>query len=652
MSANDQKGEEQSSPASATTDQKADVENLETSDEYFNGDAWADDEYNETVPEVDVPIADDRLSTSKNHIRNVADKGSAYAGVGDKAQMHNYNYYIEIVVGAKQYALSDEEDDVTKDDAPSSVRDQIKRALTFERQSGTFPVQKAELGDNRLPSTYEEISKWFYHLNEYEQCYVQAAALLHGATAHEVSKRADKLYLLGRIPHDDLHSLEVRVPGPQLDEHPSYIPLHNRPSKDLQTNTYTTTQRIGGAERLFWLDANQNGLSVFHLRFLDFLAQEYLSKGVHGQDFLNQIQRWAEEIHSDYSWYLARALGVLLWHQNTSELWRIAYYWAKVRGLSRWQRTAMLLDGAYEIDIIKYPEHENDIEASPTLQLLTGWIERTKRMSSLTDINLRSAAANTYALIGKRKIEIALRGLEQLLNIPVPDSGTMQNTNVLQAAVVTAYVTLSWSGYIHCILCYLASTAEQAILQHSLPNKMSQRNQYRMQCQLRLTTSLEAFFLIAADSFSSATTINITAYREPLSNLSSLIPNKERDVLLAGVISPSGKLWHEEVIKLLSAAIIDRNNRSAAFDLLSRWANALANMKGATSSQGNQLIVSFKQFLVYLGQTIDRWCLDLKERGRRPPPASLVYRNRLEQWSKRNNVDEALIQEVLHQLES
>ena len=184
----------------------------------------------------------------------------------------------------------------------------IERALSFVRQSGTFPVNpinKTNTSSTQLPTDEEQLSKWYYKLDKYEQCYVLAAAILHGLLlANEVSKRADILYM----PVIDLDSQQND--SLQLQTKSFRVLSHNRSSRDLQTKTYTITQRIEGVERLFWRDVHVYGISSFGLRLLDFLAGEFMNKGASGQIFLEKLQDWSQERHQETSWRSARALGV------------------------------------------------------------------------------------------------------------------------------------------------------------------------------------------------------------------------------------------------------------------------------------------------------------------------------------------------------
>lgn len=120
------------------------------------------------------------------------------------------------------------------------------------------------------------------------------------------------------------------------------------------------------------------------------------------------------------------------------------------------------------------------------------WVGRTQKMESKADVYRGCAAATTYALIGKRQLEVALTGLAQLLLISVTD---LIETEKLLAAIISAYLTLSWSSNISQILSHLVSIAKQSLLQQTWPEKASARRIYRVQCKLRLKVSLDAFFL-------------------------------------------------------------------------------------------------------------------------------------------------------------
>ena len=610
-----------------------------------NGSLDKDDEEDEGVDEdyqeETFPDESDEASEAKYQVGN-----EGISAVGDNARI-TINNYIRIVRVSRQRTSDD--DNGAMDNVSGEKNALIEQALAFVRQSSTFsvnPDNKTEYQDAQLPADEEQISTWYYKLEEYEQCYTQAAAILHGAPAQEVSKRADSLYML-IIELNRQHSNVLSKTQAEPQREPLRPLPRNRSRRDLHTKTFTITQRVEGIERLFWRDVDNYGISSFGLRLLDFLAGEFTSKGAHGQDFREMLQNWSLESHQESSWRSAHALGVFLWHQNIEELRKVAILWAKNRNQRSWQRTALLLDGAYEIDSIKYPEKANDARTSLVLQILNEWVDRQK-MQRLTDVNMGCAAANTYGLIGKRKPEVALHGLDQLQQFTSNQS--LSNANALFASVASAYVSLSWSGHIQSVLTHLASIAEQSVLQRTRPNRMSERHAYRRQCEVKLNITLETFFLITADSLPEASPKTSAVNGKPLPFQPSISDLLTHDMVLNGLLAQDEYGWREQIITLLCAAIIERRNRSSAFDVIKQWAETVMKAQEEQSDEAKQVTISFKRFMISLGKIIDSWCLDLKERHGRSLTASTIYRNRLEQWHKREGAVSQLSQDVLSQL--
>jgi hypothetical protein len=646
------------SPTPLAEDINTPIVEGEESNEDPSGNPWDEDDEDievpdEEVPDEEVPDESEEPLAAKYNIENPLSNGNAYVAAGDQAQLHQHTTYhnvtnrydhLQIILESKQFS-ADEQKDAFQN--IRDIHDLLKQTLALARQSSVVPVRKTQSGDASLPTTHDAFSTWFYDLDEYEQCYAQAAALLHGTAASDVSKYADDVYLLYRVQQNTAVSSSSEAL--LQEQHASLLSLHNRSKRDLQTRTFTMTQRVDGAERLYWRDVQSDGSSSFHLQFLDFLAGEYQSKGLHGQEVLKQVGVWAQGSNVELFQCIVRALGVFLWHQNKNALWRQANEWAQKRSVISWQRTSILLDAAYEIDAMTYPEHENDHKTSPVLNILAEWVKRTQKMESKAGVYRGCAAANTYALIGKRQQEVALSGLTQLLEISVEDLVEIEN---LQAAVVSAYFTLSWFGHIHHILCHLSALAEQSLLQQARPEKAHLRSLYRLQSQLCLKVSLDAFFFIALDALSSAPAQCAITYQQPLSASPSLQERQQRDIILAGILTTdeicqSG--WRQEAIQLLSVAIIERSSHISAFDLLFRWTNALLQMKDISSIQGNLLIASFQMFLVDLGHMLHRKCLDL-QRQNRPSPAFQLYKNRLALWAQKKDAFGKLFRQAASQL--
>jgi hypothetical protein len=401
-------------------------------------------------------------------------------------------------------------------------------------------------------------------------------------------------------------------------------------------------------------------LSTFGLNLLAFLSNEFISRGEHGQISLDVLQKWSEESSDEVSWEAAHSYGVVLWCHNAELLGQIAENWAKMRSYRGRRRTAELLDGAYEIDRVKSEEKADDERTSPVvLRLLDEWVDRVHAEFSKenTDVvtnvatNLGSTVASTYGLIGKRWPEIALDGLERLLQFP--QSRATDDTRSIFAAGVSTYVTLTWSGRVRNVLEHLASSAEQLSHQRNLPFKTEERQKYRRQREVCLNATLEAFFLIAAASLTEVRDNHAASYSltEPLPPQPAIPDPNGRDTLLAGLLSASDV--RKSITTLLCAAVVEKKSR-LAFGLLRYWAEVVLEMRGTQAKEAEEIYLSFRQFIVNLGKTVDGWCLDLERLGLRSPQAIDVFKNRLEQWRiegrYHSNPIGSLAKEVLNRL--
>ncbi len=494
----------------------------------------------------------------------------------------------------------------------------------------------------------------------YEQYYVQAAAVLHGASAHEVSKRADSLYKLMR-GHGEKPQSSVQSDSQQGDrqetqqrETSNFSDAFSRriPSRELREKTHTITRRVDGVERLYWQDVDPYGLSTFGLHLLAFLSHEFISRGEHGQISLDVLRQWSEESSDEVSWKAAHSYGVVLWCHDVDLLGQIAEKWAKVNSFRSRRRTAELLDGAYEIERVRGDNNIKDERASSVvLRLLDDWVDRVHTEFSIANTNLGCAVASAYGLIGKRSQEIALDGLERLLKLP--QSRSTDETRSIFAAAVSTYVTLTWSGHVRNVLEHLASTAEHLSHHRSLPHKTDERQQYRRQREVRLNATLEAFFLVAATSLTALRDSHGASYGliEPLPPHPAIPDPYGRDVLLAGLLSESAV--RENITSLLCAAIVEKKSRPA-FGLLRHWADVVLEVRGTQDAAAEEICLSFRQFVVNLGKTVDKWCLDLEKQGFRSPQAIDAFKNRLEQWCiegrYRSDPIGSLAQEALNQL--
>src|SRR6266568_8462292 len=148
-----------------------------------------------------IPVSTDaeqpyKDQASKQAPKNVADTGSnvLHSIVGDNPQV-TINYYADVIQGKRLKLYKDSNDGEALNQKSDSIDELISEILRLERHgTAFFSGKESDVESSQLPKGEEELSEWFYKLSDYEQCYVQVAAVLHGAPVHEVSKRADILY--------------------------------------------------------------------------------------------------------------------------------------------------------------------------------------------------------------------------------------------------------------------------------------------------------------------------------------------------------------------------------------------------------------------------------------------------------------------------
>ncbi len=263
-------------------------------------------------------------------------------------------------------------------------------ALNEEQQIVTFfPGGESKDETTHLPETAEEFTNWYYRLGDYEQYYVLTTAVLHGAPVGDVLKRTDSLY---QFIHDEVERRgNLLLSGShqggrwetQREESIRFSDplLRTISGRDLRKKTYTKTGSERGVERLYWLDADEYGQSTFGLHFLEFLCNEFISRGELGQFFLNALHQWSNEKTSEVSRKATHSYGVVLWCHDVRELERMAKKWATDNNP---RHTAELLDGAYEIYRVKSIEKFSDIgTSSDVLDLLKSWVKDIHKVLSI-----------------------------------------------------------------------------------------------------------------------------------------------------------------------------------------------------------------------------------------------------------------------------
>jgi hypothetical protein len=475
----------------------------------------------------------------------------------------------------------------------------------------------------------DEIDEWFYKLDDYERCYIVAVAMLQGAPAADVSLKARELY-------HTRHAQAGLQPGETQASGDGAIP--SRSATRLRKHTYTTVMQAGGVARLLWQNRE------FGAQVLRFIAEESIEwpGSRPGQSFLDMLQQWPEELTGECSRRSARALGTILAYQSTDQLWRVANAWANGESDRHRRLVALLLSGAYEPGFMASDKKFGGSITDSVVRLLKQW---TERFTQTANTRVACAAAQTYRQIGKLSPEIALQGIEQLLQLP---SRKIEDARLseLTSAIVSAYVALTWSGHVRLVLEALASHAERWSHQHYLPAKNYQW--YRQQREIVLSITFDAFFLIAASS--------LAARRDDLSisyNVAVQLPERPfmpahdgRDTLLAGLLSRNELRWSPDLSILLCSAIIEKRNK-AAFDLLRQWAEIVTAQSGEEAST---LYAAFVNFMVNLDLRLGEWCRDLQGRGmvRRAVEA---YREKLIVWRDEGRLRQppigALAQDVL-----
>jgi len=620
--------------------------------------------------------------------------------VGDNAYV-NLSVYVNMAQRKSSQPFDSFSEDGTQNEESASSNELISKALKFAEQNTTFfSGSESKSGSIDLPETEEQFSQWYYGLGDYEQCYVQTVAVLHGAPAHEISKNADILYQsfcdevvkressvhfvsqLGLVSHQG-NQQKTQLRG--SSRFPNLL-LRRIPGRELHLSTYTKTGWEEDVEGLYWRDVDQFGLSAFGINLLSFLTNEIIIRGEYGQKFLDFLYDWSKDNSKvKLSWKVAHSYGVVLWCHDAKLLAKRAEEWAKVRSRLSWRRTAELLDGAFEIERIKIGEKANVVKpSSVVLRLLDNWIDRVHqefnihikfRMEQNNNLskeaevkkdkanlalatNLAWAVANTYELIGKRSPEIALAGLQRLLQLPLIESDYY--TRSIYAAGVSTYVNLARSRRVRNILQYLDDSAECLSHQRLMPGKMEERLKYRLYRQIYLNAIFDTFFTIAVESYLGRREKPPASYSltEPLPPQPAIPDPEGRDVLLAGLLSQNeneAKL-KEHMTALLCTAIIEKKSR-LAFSLLRFWADIVFDMLRTPEIDRDAVkkFVAFYWFIVNLGKTVDSWCLDLEKQGFCSPQAVDAYKCRLEQWYEEGRTHShpigSLAEEVLKKLD-
>lgn len=537
-------------------------------------------------------------------------------------------------------------EDSTNDTVTTILRENLqyeKQYVASESEATTITLDSLA----KLPASSEAIEDWYTSLNDYKQCFVQVAAVLHGAPLDDIISIVDKLYQPIREAAEERQAEQTAKETGQVQAAISPEALRRPSRRELLAHTLTTTRRVNGVNRLFWQDADKGEQYIFSLRILNFLAEEtgFLVQS----DFREQLLHWPELLAGECSWKSAHALGVILWSQSTDELWRQANRWANSTRPRDWRLVASLLNGAYEIDQLEHPQTANDTQKSPIFRLLNQWVERAQANSN---VRVGCSAAHAYSIIGKRRPDIALVGLDSLLRFPNDQSRSNWETMPLDIFLVSVsnYLGLAWSGHIRKILAHLATHATALSFQHHRPSSIIQLPKYRLQRDINLAALNDIFFLIAASSLASSLAEPTISYdlTETLPENPSMPDTTGRDILLVGVLSVAETSWYECIMIILCSAIF-HDKQGRAYWLMYEWAKIVAS---DTSTNAEELQDRYIQFLVNVGTTVAQWYHNMQTAKLGPPPVLEGFKYKLGLWKRQRykQPTDALVQAVLSQL--
>jgi len=384
---------------------------------------WSSKEYKNQAEKVDHFIQGDNPSVTIQYYNTPA------------PNLEQIEQVIRKVYGEKESPNSDGSSS-NASNRKSALEDKFKDNLVYKAQDAALMNDagaQTTSGAVQLPED-DELSKWYYELSDYDQCFVQAVAVLHGAPVHEVVRAAEELYK----PIKETAKLKdnTRVS-----------------STDRLACTYTTDRRVNNVVRLFWQDTDTQGSSPFGLRVLRFIAKESQMSfgGQSGQIFLKLLQQWATVLKGECGWRATRALGVIWWSLDKNKLFGIATEWGNSEIPRDWQRAAYFLEGAYEADRLVNGTVADDPKESAVLWVLKQWVSYARNS---VNIRIGSSTAETYELIGRSSPELALRGLESLRELPSNDvnNGTDSLPLDIYVASVFSSVNLTLSGHVRTVL--------------------------------------------------------------------------------------------------------------------------------------------------------------------------------------------------------
>lgn len=501
-----------------------------------------------------------------------------------------------------------------------------RQGLAEDTRSDT---QAAEAGDGQsLPSTPEQLGKWFYALEDFDQCFVQAMALFDGSTVKEVMNAARRLYSRRAERNVDASA--------QNSANPPWLTRRSDP-QEMMRRTYVKPLRLEKSQRCQWIDTDAQGNSLFKTRILSLLVNDM--RFWRESDFYDQLLVWANHLVDENMSSALQALGAISWHDK-QDLEQMAQNWAIRK--TDWYRASSFLLGAYTLDLQEYGEERaHHPYKSPVLPLLQKWSQQALTPGRAYPA---CAAALTYALLGTTRPRMAFDGLENLLkqasqNFTPYEDDEESFPEKLYETIVMAYPFLADMGYLRLVLEYLAQQATRLVYERSRSDlssmKQKERERYHREQwlrQVRTDIILDAFYNIAIESLRRQKKTSWLNYPldKPLPEYPSLRSSEGRETLLAGLLIPSEDAWQSHICSLL-CALLATNAREAACDLLRQWAELILKDQGPSPDQTR---LRYLQFLLKVVSTGIDWTQRLQSRNIKAPDVLPIFQRELGRWQK------------------
>lgn len=462
-----------------------------------------------------------------------------------------------------------------------------------------------------MPDTFEKIDEWFWTLSDSAQCMVRATAILHGAPATDINTARQEIHKHLNPYHDT-----------QPDE-------RERAGKILGV-TFTRVDDNNGVQRIYWLDTEESGYSLFGLKVLRLLAEEIQGvSGIAGYNVLPLLEKWAASTgDGEHAERAAHALGVIWWIIDQERLRRTLYHWANSENPQTRQAAAWMIYGAYEIEHSEAAiEHVTRAQRAPMMDDLLHRLS-TDILKPNSSPDFAGVVIAAYGLIGLEWPEVGLDGLDYLLGL------TPTNTRVSVQAMPTAafvpaaliYVQLAGIGHTRAVIAHLARHAarlirirKRGILDTGVQYEQDWRN-------FGLNRLYFIFFLLVASSLEDDPKQQHAATKEPETSAESLtaaaaeagkgrygaeptlpsnlpIPYVENlDTLLAGILAKDEEAFRSELVMLLTVALYHWNPDQVR-QTLQVWGETIMRQRSTDTVAASRLRLMYLNFLGALAKT-------------------------------------------------